>query len=298
MTLAACGSDEGAGGATAGTGGSAPASGGPSATGATATNGTASGAASGPSSATGAAATGSGGGSGDPCAGRLLCDDFETDTDGEAPGAPWQLSTNNGAVAIDGAHAHSGSHAVKVSTGAGQYKQALFSVEGAPVFPVASNVVYGRMMIYMDATANDGVHWTMAEGSGPLPGHDGVQAFYRYGGMWGGKMMANYETWNLATDCWNNSDTVMPTGRWTCMEWKLDGPNDEMRFWLDGTEIEGLHVAQQGQGCGGHDLGDDWLAPDFDKMWLGWESYQNDDAREAWIDDVIIDDAPIGCPAP
>ncbi len=239
---------------------------------------------------------GTGGGPQDPCAGRLICDDFEGDTNGEAPGAPWGVATNNGAVVVDGAKAHSGTHAVKVSTGAGQYKQALFFTEGAPAFPIASNVVHGRMMIYMDATANDGVHWTMIQGTGPLPGHAGVDSFYRYGGMWGGKMMANYETSGLATDCWNNSNAVMPTGKWTCMEWKFDGPANEMRFWLDGQEVSDLHVKDQGMGCGGHDLADQWLAPTFDKMWLGWESYQNDDAREAWIDDVVIDDAPIGCP--
>ncbi|MFO0617741.1 MAG: hypothetical protein U0414_34425 [Polyangiaceae bacterium] len=275
---------------TTGTGGAGPSSG---STG-TATHGSTS-AVSGSSTSTSASA-GTGGAPQDPCAGRLLCDDFEDDTIGQAPGAPWSVATNNGAVAIDGTHAHSGSRAVKVATGAGQYKQAFFATEGAPAFPIAGNIVYGRMMIYMDATANDGVHWTMIQGSGPLAGHDGVTSFYRYGGMWAGKMMANYETWGLSTDCWNNSEAVMPTGKWTCMEWKFDGPANDMHFWLDGKEISDLHVQDQGMGCGGHDLGDQWLAPTFEKMWLGWESYQNDDAREAWIDDVILDDAPIGCP--
>ena len=63
------------------------------------------------------------------------------------------------------------------------------------------------MMFYMQQAANDGVHWTMIQGPVPLPGHDGVTAHYRYGGMWEGKMMANYETWGLATDCWQNTET-------------------------------------------------------------------------------------------
>lgn len=282
--ITACDDGAGTGGATASSGASVT-SGSPTST--TTTTSTAT---------TSSASTGQGGGTADPCAGRLICDDFEDDADGQAPGAPWQTATNNGNVAIDGAHAHSGTRAVKVSTGAGQYKQAFFFTEGAPAFPVAGNVVYGRMMIFMDATANDGVHWTMLQGTGPLAGHAGVQSYYRYGGMWAGKMMANYETAGLSTDCWNNSNTVMPTGKWTCMEWKFDGPANEMRFWLDGTEVSDLHVKDQGMGCGGHDLSDQWLAPTFDKMWLGWESYQQDDARDAWIDDVILDDAPIGCP--
>ena len=294
LPLLACGGDESsATGAT--TAGSTTAGSTTAGTGATSTTG---GQGGGASTSSSSAAGGSGGGAVDPCAGRLICDDFEDDTLGAAPLAPWQTNVNQGAVVVDGAHAHSGMRAVKVSTDAGQYKQALFYAEGAPAFPVPGNVVYGRMMIYMPQTANDGVHWTMIQGSGPVPGHAGVTGHYRYGGMWQGKMMANYETSNAATDCWNNSDTVMPTGAWTCMEWRFDGPANDMRFWLDGTEVADLHVTQQGMGCGGQDLGGDWLAPDFERMYLGWESYQQDDAREAWIDDVIIDDQPIGCPGP
>lgn len=243
---------------------------------------------------------GSGGAGGsasvDPCEGRLVCDDFEDEDLGAAPKAPWQTTTQNGSVVIDGTHTRSGSRAVKVRTEAGGYKRALFFTQGAPAFPAPGNVVYGRMMIYMDQTANDGVHWTMIEGSGPLAGKDGVTALYRYGGQHMGRIMANYETFNLKTDCWDHSDTVMPTKAWTCMEWRFDGPKNEMRFWLDGKELADIHVAGKGEGCGGHDLNDQWLAPTFDKMSLGWESYQNDDPREAWIDDVIIDDEQVGCP--
>jgi hypothetical protein len=136
----------------------------------------------------------------------------------------------------------------------------------------------------------------MIQGSGPLEGQNGVTAHYRYGGQWQGRLMANYETWGAATDCWDHSETAMPTGQWSCMEWRFDGPNNEMQFWLDGQEITDMHVTDQGEGCGGHDLGDQWLAPTFERMSLGWESYQPDDAREAWIDDVILDDEPVGCP--
>jgi hypothetical protein len=238
-----------------------------------------------------------GGASADSCEGRLICDDFEDDDLGAAPKSPWSTATNNGTVVVDGARARSGSRSVKVRTEAGQYKQAFFFTEGAPAFPAPGNVVYGRMMIYMDQASDDGVHWTMIQGSGPLPGQNGVTALYRYGGQWQQQMMANYETFNLSTDCWQHSQTKMPTGKWACMEWRFDGPNNEMRFWLDGQEIADLHMKDKGEGCGGHDLNDMWLAPTFDKMSLGWESYQSEAAREAWIDDVVIDDEQIGCPA-
>lgn len=289
VTTLHCGNGAGTSGATSGSGGSSS-----SAT----VGASSSGAGGGGGAASSSNSSSSSSGSGDPCAGRLLCDDFEGDALGAAPKAKaaWKVATNMGKVVIDGAHAHSGSRAVKVSTQAGQYKQALFYFDGGPVFPVAGNVVHGRMMIYMDQTASDGVHWTMAAGQGPLAGHPGVTSIYRYGGMHMGKMMANYETSGAKTDCWDNSQTVMPTKKWACMEWRFDGPNNEMRFWLDGAEVADLHMKDQGMGCINHDLQDKWLAPTFQRMSFGWESYQQDAARDAWIDDVIIDDKPIGCP--
>lgn len=239
-----------------------------------------------------------GGGAGDPCLGRLLCDDFEGHPSGVAPGAPWTTVTSNtGTVAVDETRAFSGVRSVKVTTdGTNGFTRALLANSGAPVFPLPGNVMHGRMMFYMDQAANDGVHWTHVEGRGPLPGQNGVTALYRYGGQHQQRLMANYETSGLSTDCWHHSQTTIPTGAWACMEWMFDGPNDRMRFWIDGTEITDLDVMGSGMGCIGNDLSGQWPAPDFEEIRVGWESYQNDAPREAWIDDVIVDDEPIGCP--
>jgi hypothetical protein len=39
-----------------------------------------------------------------------------------------------------------------------------------------------------------------------------------------------------------------------------------------------------------------WTAPTFDHLDVGWESYQNDEARTLYIDDLIVSKSPIGCP--
>jgi len=42
-----------------------------------------------------------------------------------------------------------------------------------------------------------------------------------------------------------------------------------------------------------------WYAPaPFENISVGWESYQHDTAgaHEAWIDDLVLDESPIGCP--
>ncbi len=51
-----------------------------------------------------------------------------------------------------------------------------------------------------------------------------------------------------------------------------------------------------GQGCVNQTGPFLWSAPSFDRIDLGWESCQTDDARNLWIDDVAISTTKIGCP--
>lgn len=267
--------------------------------GAASTSSTGAGASASASNSTNASSTASSGGSAvDPCIDRLVCDDFEAHAPGRPPIAPWTvISSDTGSVAVDDSRAHSGALSVKVTTdGTNGFTRALMAIAGGPTFPLPDNVMYGRMMFYMEQAANDGVHWTHIEGRGPLSGQNNVTAMYRYGGQHMGRLMANYETSGLSTDCWQHSQTAMPTGAWACMEWRFDGPNDRMQFWLDGVELTDLDVMGMGMGCIGNDLAGQWPAPTFDEIRLGWESYQADAPREAWIDDVMLDDQPIGCP--
>jgi hypothetical protein len=241
--------------------------------------------------------------SSDPCKTALLCDNFDTYAVGAAPAGPWKTATNaNGSVKVDQARAFSGAQSVKVATdNKAAYQRAFFYVENAPVFPTMGNVIYGRMMVWTDQAPMDGVHWTNIQGEGPASAlGKSFTALYRFGGMSTQHLMGNYETSGVATDCWNSSKTAtMPTGRWACMEWRFNGPNDEMNFWLDGQPVPDLTVVDKGQGCVSHDTMDHWFAPQFSRMNLGFESYQADSApRTLWIDDVVLDTKPIGCPAP
>jgi len=60
--------------------------------------------------------------------------------------------------------------------------------------------------------------------------------------------------------------------------------------------VNDAHVVGSGEGCIGNDLGGTWRAPNFNKVQLGWESYQQDGEHTMYIDDVILDDKPIACP--
>jgi hypothetical protein len=230
------------------------------------------------------------------CASAIYCDDFERYAPGAAPTSPWTASENAGSVIIDDTRAVSGSRALRFTTddGTGTYRRAFAVLEGSPVFPAASTEMYGRMRMWLVAVPVGSVHWTNIQAEGDVTGM-GFRAFYRYGGQHDGRIMANYETSGVSTDCWDHSATVMPTGRWACVEWHYRTSGDEMDLWLDGAPLDDVSIRGVGEGCGGHDTGDHWYAPVFDRLSLGWEHYQETPMKEMWIDDLAIDDARVGC---
>ncbi len=282
------------GGSNSGTGGSA------SGTGGNSTGGASSGTGGSPPGSGGGNPVGTGGSAGTTagsCVGALLCENFEAYTTGNAPAAPWKISTNLGTVRVDTTHALSGTKAVRFTTdgAAGTYRRAFMSIEGAPVFPVAGNVFYGRMMVWLTAAPAGSMHWTNIQGEGPVPNMN-FRAFSRYGGQLQKRLMANYETQGVASDCWKHSTTTMPEGRWTCMEWRFNGPNNEMNFWLDGASLSDITVVGRGEGCISQGTTGTWYSPTYDTIRLGWEHYQQSIAHDMWIDDVAIDTKRIGCP--
>lgn len=241
-----------------------------------------------------------------PCANSLFCDNFEEYAAGALPSPTWGASQSGGSLVVDTTRAHSGKQSVKMSAAASTgYRSILISLSKAGVVPIANNHLFGRMEFYLDSAPTTSVHWTFIDGFGATAA--GYHALYRYGGQTpaakGNTLMANYDTPDSygtppvgpSSDCWLHSTTVMPTAVWSCAEWEFDGPNNTMRFWLDGTPIADLTMAGTGQGCVHQPATFSWLAPTFSRIDLGWESYQADAARTIWIDDVAIGLTRLGC---
>ncbi len=248
------------------------------------------------------------------CETAAFCDGFESSVSGSKPGAPWGTTEISGAIAVDESRAFSGKHSVKFTTmGTASYKSVLISHPNVAALRGSSDIVHGRMMFWLDAAPTGDVHWTFIAGEGQVPGQT-YRSTLRYGGQhpitnggtfMGSQLMANYETPDShatppvgpSTDCWQHADQrVVPAGRWACAAWSFDTANDEMRFWLDGAELADLHIVKKGEGCVNQPADYLWDAPDVSKMLVGWESYQTDEPRTIWIDDVVIDSKPIACP--
>jgi hypothetical protein len=248
------------------------------------------------------------------CQSALFCDDFESLSAGVAPSGAWTTNPNNGSVTVDTTRAFRGTQSVKASTlssaeAGSTYKQAFMGVSGAPVVPVPNQAIYGRMMFFLESAPTTSVHWTFVDGTGTVPGQV-YHATYRYGGQLpiegGSQLMANYDTTDFyqtppvgpQTDCYQHADAkVVPVGQWSCAEWFFDGANANMRFWLDGAELTDLAVNRTGEGCVAPPMDQTWVAPTFERLNLGWESYQTDEARSIWIDDVVFSTEQVGCPA-
>jgi hypothetical protein len=225
----------------------------------------------------------------------------------------WARQTSTGSTAvIDTAQFHSGAKSVKFVAAAGTgSKTAYLRLMSTSVLPVTPNIVYGRMMFRLESAPTGDVHWTFLEGSGQIAGQN-YHALYRYGGQHpvmngstfvGSQLMANYDTPDSysgtgpSSDCWKHANkVVVPVAKWSCAEWQFDGTTNTMRFWLDGAAVDTLTVMGTGEGCVNQPSNYVWTAPTFDRMDLGWESYQQDDARTIWIDDVVLSKTKVGCP--
>jgi hypothetical protein len=218
------------------------------------------------------------------CGQGLVCFDFEGDTPGAKPAAPW-----TGQGTIDGAKAAHGKSSLHVLAGG---DGAFATVKPPGFFPPAGNEYYGRAMFWADALPTS--HWTFVRSKGPVAGMS-FSAEYTYGGT-GKHFIANYDSQGVASDCWKDAGNV-PLGKWTCLEWHFKGATNELELWVDGVADAKAHVVGKGDGCIANGTGGTWVAPTFNSLELGFAVYGASTAGfSVWYDDVALGKARVGCP--
>lgn len=215
----------------------------------------------------------------------LFRDNFEGHTFGEVPQAPWEKA-GAGAVRIDTAKRYSGRQSVHFTSGEGYKNRALIGL--SHIFPVPDNQYYGSLQLYVTKAAPDGIHWTMIQSAGKVPGKN-YRSEVRYGGQHQQQLMANYETMGVASDCWQHSSVKIPEGEWCTLKWFFDGNTNTMKLWLNGSPVEEITVTGSGQGCVSGETQGQWNFPVFEDVFIGWGDYQTGGGtRDVWIDDVKI----------
>ena len=84
-------------------------------------------------------------------------------------------------------------------------------------------------------------------------------------------------------------------GNWHCAEWFVDGANQAYQFYWDGAEVTQMRL-QNGAGNYGSGSNRTHLPMMFTDFRVGFITYQNaPPGFTAWIDEVAIDSARIGC---
>lgn len=231
------------------------------------------------------------------CSDATFCEDFEGGL------SAWGTS---GEVSLSTEKVFEGASALKVAAQGGGYNRNFISLDLANT-GLQSNM-YGRMMLNVNTPSGNGGDFVFVQAEGApdsansnAPAGTNVMYRYRVNGS-DGNLMANYDTYNnsatWSTDCWDHSTVKMPTNQWACLEWHFDRDANELKFWLDGTELTELHVQSSGEGCLGTAENGIWQAPaKFNTLHLGIEQYHNGvPARTMYIDDVKVDTQYIGCP--
>ncbi|WP_394201558.1 hypothetical protein [Marinagarivorans algicola] len=232
------------------------------------------------------------------CSDAMLCEDFEGDL------SAWKVSGN---TELTSEKVFSGSNALKVMARGGGYNRNYLSLDLGS-FTSLQDKMYGRLMMHVNTPSGNGGDFVFVQAEGAPDAADsnapaGTNVMYRYrvNGS-NGNLMANYDTYNgsnpWSTDCWDHSTVKLPTNQWSCLEWHFDADANELKFWLDGSEITELHVQGSGENCIGNQEMGEWQAPGkFETLHLGAEQYHaTAPARTMYIDDVKLDTQYVGCP--
>ncbi|WFF03780.1 cellulose-binding domain-containing protein [Micromonospora sp. WMMD964] len=227
------------------------------------------------------------------CAGAVLCDGFENQT-GSTPSGDWAVVSPDcsgaGTATIDTATTHSGSRAVRINGAAG-YCNHVF-VRSTKNLGSVGSVRYGRIWM-LHTTAQPAEHTTMVAMADSADGNKDL----RLGGQNGALQ------WNRASDdatlpeqspAGVAQSLPLPTNRWVCVEFMVDGSAGQLRTWVDGTAVTGLTA----DGAPTHDIDGQWYnrtwRPQLTDLKLGWESYGGG-ADILWYDDVALGSSRIGC---
>jgi hypothetical protein len=242
------------------------------------------------------------------CSGQKLCDTFES----YAPGAlangatigPWQANVGqgNGSASIDASRAYTGARSLKVHINPGLAGGGQLRTKSNLVFAPAAPKLYGKFRMYLEPGAGTSNHWTMFGSAGtvqpgvPIAGNHVTYLFSAFNDN--GKNRFGNVFYNDQTqqDCWHNSTQPIPTGRWACIGFSVDGPKIEYRAFLDGQSVQSLSVNTTGDGCLNAAANAPWYGPSFDEFYVGALSFHPMSAPlDLWIDDVVLDTNPVTC---
>ncbi|CAM1342299.1 hypothetical protein [Tenacibaculum amylolyticum] len=214
----------------------------------------------------------------------IFKENFEAGIVGKTPEKPWKTS-GKGIIRIDTLNVFEGKQAIYFESGEGFANRAFITIENQ--LPKDLIYYYGSMKMYVEKASPDGVHWTMIQTSGKTS--KGFEAEIRYGGQHNKRIMANYDTPDLKTDCWHHTSFKIPEKKWFSIQWYMNRDVGNMKLWINQKLVHELNANTIEKGCLGNENNNEWTFPMFEKITLGWVDYQRGGStRKVWIDDVVL----------
>lgn len=225
--------------------------------------------------------------------GALLCDGFEAVAPGSEPGPPnWQAQPKwqGDRIVVDTKVARDGMRAVSL-VGA-PYGTQLIAMRSLP------QRFFVRVFMRLERSTREmGGHVSFIEGA-EAEGDAGEEL--RLGASHGvldvNLLPGNRGTGGGEKTQFSNGEVDVPArggsvelaaGRWYCLEALFDGVAHELRAWLDGAEIAGLHVTDWRQGRR------NW-SPTYKYLKIGAQNFSGTSGRIAY-DDIALAGERIGC---
>jgi hypothetical protein len=209
-----------------------------------------------------------------PCsAGALYCDGFEQGL------THWtQTFTSGGAVTVDSTHVHGGTHALHAHvdsvTDAGEAYAYVQQIQPWPTH------VFARVFVYQPSPFPNS----------PAGLFDLLQELSPYAGIevltdppCGGLAMKTYGTGQ--DQAWSSNTGLSEGDSWSCLELEVDTSAEQTsHLYLNGTEVTDLTQANLG-------------LPQLGIFGVGLSFYlpSPQGSQDAWIDDVVVSGARIGC---
>jgi hypothetical protein len=202
----------------------------------------------------------------------LLCEDFENGIDA----TKWGVSRPGGStLMVDTVRPARGGRSLHLKhTGLGGP-----NIIQRKIFPIAGNSFYMRMFVWFVNPVMGG-HFSLAQGQG-----SGSSDVARFGGI--SQRLGVGSDGGPSGDWTDTDNVVLPSGKWLCLEWRYDGPQNMFQGWWDDVERTRLHTGVTRHAA--------YRMPTFSSVWFGWVLYNVSQTMEMFIDEIAIDTKPIGC---
>jgi hypothetical protein len=235
-----------------------------------------------------------GGGASTTCAGSdyAICEDFEDTADGAVP-AGW---TKSGNVGTSSNTPHRGTKSLEI--GAATNGARRMRLEGSRIAALGGSHwgrIFYKVKTPAPAPASGVIHSTIVawEAMSPISGTNEVRVVDTVENTQGRhQYLYNVQTSDRGEFGKGSTYDFSYDGAWYCAEWFVDYATQAYRFFLDGEELESIAITN-----GAGNFQNSELPSAFTALAIGWNNYQQAPSPGfvAWIDDVAIGSARIGC---